>query len=336
MLSLRELCHIIAYFYRTIQPIAMAFKVLITGGTGLIGRALTRTLCQKGYSVNILTRQLQAEGKQSAEGGTYFRWDPDQRYLDPDAIRDTDSIVHLAGAGVADKRWTEERKKEIRDSRTRSSAWLVESLKQVPNRVQSVVSASAIGWYGRDKTGGKPRAFEETDPPDEGFLGQTCQQWEQSIQAVAGLGKRLVILRTGIVLSAEGGILAELRKSLRYGMASVLGSGAQIISWIHIEDLCRIYLEAIRNDHWQGVYNAVAPGPVSNKELSLALARTAKGTFYMPFYVPSLALKGLFGEMSVEILKSTTVSSKKISATGFQFLFPSVEAAMQQLTKAKA
>jgi uncharacterized protein (TIGR01777 family) len=312
----------------------MAFTVVITGGTGLIGRALTRFLCQKGISVHILTRQLDIKGKQSAEGGAFFSWNPDQQTLDPEALRDADSVVHLAGASVAEKRWTEQRKKEIVESRTRSSALLVQSLKQVPNQIKSVVSASAIGWYGQDKTGARFRFFDEGDPPDEGFLGETCRQWEESIQPVTQLGKRLVILRTGIVLSPQGGVLAEFRKSLRFGMASVLGSGVQMISWIHIDDLCRIYWEAISKDSWHGVYNAVAPVPVSNKELSVTLARNAKGGFFIPLYVPSFALKGLFGEMSVEVLKSTTVGSKKISATGFQFLFPSIEAAVQQLLKA--
>jgi uncharacterized protein (TIGR01777 family) len=168
-------------------------------------------------------------------------------------------------------------------------------------------------------------------PADEGFLGQTCVQWEQSFDDLDKTAIRLVKLRTGIVLSNDGGALAEFKKPVRMGIAGILGSGKQIVSWIHIEDLCRQYIFAIENPAVSGVYNAVAPGPVSNKYLTIQLAQELKGRFYIPVNVPVFALKLVLGEMSVEVLKSATVSTDKMHRQGFTFLYPSIEAALKQL-----
>ncbi|HEY4207045.1 MAG TPA: TIGR01777 family oxidoreductase [Puia sp.] len=300
--------------------------ILITGGTGMIGTALGRMLVSKGHKVVVLSRRARA----GEEGMAY--WDPDKEVIDAEAIRAADFVVHLAGAGVGDKRWNAARKKEIVESRTRSSALLVKALREIPNKVQAVISASGIGWYGPDPAIPNPRPFVETDPVDRDFLGETCRVWEESIAPVTSLGKRLVILRTGLVLGNEGGALPEFTKPVKLGVAAILGSGRQVMSWIHIEDECRLYLHAIENGHWSGVYNAAAPQPVNNKTLTLELARRLKGRYFVPVYVPSLFLKILVGEMSVEVLKSTTVSVDKVHKQGFQFLYPSIESALNQLT----
>ena len=195
-----------------------------------------------------------------------------------------------------------------------------------------MISASAIGWYGADPTIPNPSAFTETDNAAADFLGTTCVQWEQSIQPVTELNKRLVIFRTGIVLSNKGGAYAEFKKPLRFGVASLLGSGTQIISWIHIDDLVNLYIAAIENKSWQGFYNAVAPHPVSNKTLIQAIAKQ-RGGFYITAPVPAIALKAALGEMSTEVLKSTTVSSRKIEQAGYTFSFPHIDAAVQDLYK---
>jgi uncharacterized protein (TIGR01777 family) len=196
------------------------------------------------------------------------------------------------------------------------------------------VSASAIGWYGPDKVNGsKSQGFLESDPSDTSFLGETCRWWEESIQPVAALGKRLVRFRFGIVLSNDGGAFAEFKKPVQFGIASILGSGKQVISWIHNEDVSRLILFAIENEKLDGVYNAVAPEPVTNKDLVLKLAQEMRGKAYIPVHVPSFALKMMMGEMSVEILKSATVSSEKIHHAGFQFLYPTIDAALSNLVK---
>ena len=229
---------------------------------------------------------------------------------------------------------TDAYKKEIQDSRTQSSALLFETLQQHANKVKAVVSTSAIGWYGADEElqGGQD-SFVETDNAAPGFLGDTCRLWEQSIEPVQQLGKRLAKLRTGIVLSNDGGALAEFKKPIQLGVAGILGSGKQIISWIHIDDLCKMFMEALQNEQLSGVYNAVAPAPVSNKTLTLELAKRIKGKFFIPLHVPAFVLKLLMGESSIEVLKSTTVSSKKIQSTGFIFLYPSITTALHQLCK---
>lgn len=301
--------------------------ILITGGTGLIGTALSKLLREKGHRVLILSR-TPAPGNPDI-----FQWDYKKEYIDPEAIRQAEIIVHLAGAGVADKRWNRRRKKEIEESRTRTGALLVKALTEIPNKVQTVISASGIGWYGPDPIIPNPKPFEETAPADKDFLGETCRLWESSISPVTHLGKRLVILRTGLVLSEKGGALVAFRKPVRLGTAAILGSGKQVMSWIHIDDLCRIYCEAMERSDWTGVFNAVAPHPVDNRTLTLALAKQLKGRYFVPVYVPSFLLKWLVGEMSIEVLKSTTVSAKKIRAAGFQFIYPAVENALTELLR---
>jgi hypothetical protein len=246
----------------------------------------------------------------------------------------------LAGAGVADKRWSESRKQEIVDSRTKSSALLVKALQETPNKVKAVISASAIGWYGPDEMNtqnneGAAKGFVETDPSYPDFLGTTCAAWEASIAPVTantnGLQKRLVCLRTGIVLSKQGGALKEFLKPLAVRMAAVLGNGQQMISWIDVRDLAKMFMYAIEHENMSGSYNAVAPSPVSNKTLTQTLANVLYGKFYITTYVPSFVLKIMLGEMSIEVLKSTTVSAQKIQDAGFVFDYPEITKSLSTL-----
>ncbi|HYJ38115.1 MAG TPA: TIGR01777 family oxidoreductase [Chitinophagaceae bacterium] len=304
--------------------------ILITGGTGLVGTALTKLLLEKKYDVIVLTRQKPELGE-STPGIQYSEWNVEKQTIEEEAIKRADHIIHLAGANIAEKRWSESRKREIANSRTSSSALLVKALKEIPNKVRTVVSASAIGWYGEDTPNGK--SFKEDDPPAPGFLGESCKAWEESLEPVKQLGKRLVKLRTGIVLSNRGGALPEFRRPLKFGMASILGSGKQMVSWIHIEDLCRMYCFAIEHQQLEEATNAVSPHPVSNKNLVLELAKKSKGNFFIPLHVPSFVLKIVLGEMSIEVLKSTTVSNQKIKQAGFKYLFPTLDAALTHLIK---
>lgn len=303
--------------------------ILITGGTGMIGKKLTQHLAGKAYNIIILTRKMPVS-KNSIKNVEYALWDVDKQTIDTAAIQKADHIIHLAGAGVVDKKWTEKYKKEIVDSRINSSALLIAALKNNSNHVKSVTSASAIGWYGEDPAP-LPGGFTEKDKADPGFLGETCRQWEESIEPATALGKRVVKVRTGIVLGNDGGALAEFKRPVKFGIAAILGSGKQIVSWIHIDDLCRIFMQSIENENMNGSYNGVAPLPVSNKILTLELAKKMKGRFYVPLHVPPLMLKIILGTRSIEVLKSTTVSCEKIKSTGFTFLYTSIEAALKQL-----
>jgi uncharacterized protein len=300
-------------------------KICITGGTGLIGKRLTELLSAAGHEVLIVSRNK----KPPAANIQYAAWEPATGLIEAEAIRQCDTIIHLAGAGVADKRWTNKRKQEILNSRTQSSALLVKILTENKGNVTTVVSSSAIGWYGPDKPGQLP--FVETNDANNDFLGQTCLQWEQSIEPVTDLGIRLIKLRTGIVLSNNGGALKEFKKPLKFGLATILGSGKQTVSWVHIDDVCRMYLHVMENTGLTGTYNAVAPKPVSNKTFTLALAKKMKGKAFITIPVPGFVLKLALGQMSIEVLKSTTASAEKIQQTGFRFLFPSIEAALNEL-----
>lgn len=296
----------------------------------MIGRALTKELTEQGENIIILTRN-----KKNNAGNRQIRyatWNVAEGKIELQAIQQADYIVHLAGANVGEGRWTEKRKKEIVESRTQSAGLLVKALNEIPNKVKAVVSASAIGWYGPDPVVPNPRPFTETDPADNAFLGATCRQWEESIEPVAALGKRLVKLRLGIVLSEEGGAYAEFKKPLQLGAATILGSGKQVVSWIHVADAARLFLFALKNEKLSGTYNAVAPRPVTNRHLIMAMAK-AKGGVAIPMKVPGFALKAMLGEMSIEVLKSATVSSRKMEEAGYQFLFPTIEAACFNLHK---
>ena len=302
--------------------------ILITGGTGLVGKALTKMLIEKNYKVIILSRSL--KDKINSPELSYALWDVEKQTIDMEAISKADGIIHLAGAGVVDKRWTSAYKNEILSSRTRSSLLLVDALKKGNHQVKTIVSSSAIGWYGPDKK--TDYAFVETDAAEVDFLGTTCRQWEESISTAEIMGIRVCKLRTGIVLSNDGGALAEFKKPIQMGIAAILGNGKQMVSWIHVEDLCRMFIHAIENSKLTGSFNAVAPMPVSNKTLTLTLAKILKGRFFIPIHVPAFILKLMLGESSIEILKSTTVSCEKIKSTGFTFYYPSIDAAIKALT----
>jgi uncharacterized protein (TIGR01777 family) len=299
--------------------------ICITGGNGLIGQHMTEFLIKAGHSIIILTRNPRQD---SRAGVIQKKWDIVSGYIDPEALVRTEVIIHLAGANVAEKRWTRKRKDEIVSSRTESARLLVKALESNPNRVKTIISASAIGWYGPDRG----HVFTEEMPNHPDFLGDTCKKWEESLHPIKEMGIRLVTVRIGIVLSNNGGALAEFKKPIRFGIAPILGSGKQIISWIHIDDLCRIVERSIGDISMQGVYNATAPQPISNKDFMLTLAKKMR-RFFIPVYVPAFALKIGLGEMSIEVLKSCTVTSAKLQQTGFQFIYPSLESALNQLNR---
>jgi uncharacterized protein (TIGR01777 family) len=301
--------------------------VLITGGTGMIGQALAKQFLATGYEVIILSRSPKRSSRLHL---SYAKWDMEKGEIDLDALAKANSIVHLAGEGVADKRWSVKRKQAIVESRVQSGNLLVKVLSENKHQVKTFIAASAIGWYGPDTAASLESGFVETNTPDNSYLGNTCQLWEQSTAAVASMGIRLVTLRIGIVFNKKGGALAEFLKPAKFALAAILGNGKQIVSWIHQQDLNRLMLFALEQEQVVGVYNAVAPDPVNNAILTKAIASRFH-TWAIPFHVPSFILKVMLGEMSVEVLKSAKVSASKILAAGFKFDYASMDEALDDL-----
>ena len=300
-------------------------KIVITGGTGLVGRALAKQLAVEGHEVSILSRNIST----TSSGSTIKRinWNPESGAIDWESVCEADCIVHLAGTSVTSGRWTSKRKRLIRSSRLDASKVLYETLASHPNRVRTVIAASAIGFYGSSES----HIYTESDAPATDFLGDTCMQWERSLRRLESLDLRLVILRFGIVLSRNGGGLPKMELPLHFGMAAIPGSGEQWISWIHIDDLCRMVTKTITETNWKGVYNAASPFPTSQKQLVLSLAKGMNKKFYLRVHVPALLLRILLGEMSTEILKSCRVSAEKALHDGFDFEFPTIGRAMEAL-----
>ncbi|MES2703316.1 MAG: TIGR01777 family oxidoreductase [Bacteroidota bacterium] len=296
----------------------------ITGGTGFVGQHLTKMLVAKGYEVLIFTRSVAV--KSPAPHVNYVHWDSDKGECDNNALRSIDAIVHLAGAGIANKRWSADRKQKIVDSRVKVTDFLVAQLREHAKNCKVLVSASATGYYGAD-TNGKP--FTEDDAPATDFLGDTCRQWEAATQKAED-ALRTVILRFGIVLGKEDGAFAKFALPMSFGIMPVLGKGTQVVSWIEADDLAGLVLHAIEKDNVSGIYNAVAPQPVTHRELMQTIADT-KGGIKIPVPVPAFMLKTLVGEMSEEVLKSCTVSANKILSTGFKFQRPDIKKAVKAI-----
>ncbi|MBC7553689.1 MAG: TIGR01777 family protein [Taibaiella sp.] len=298
----------------------------ITGGTGFVGVSLTRLLVEKGYNVIVFTRSITLPA--SKKGVTYVSWNPEKSTIDLVALKKIDAVVHLAGTGISDQRWTQQRKKEILNSRIKSTEFLVAQLKEHCRYCERFVSASAACIYGPDQPGGAP--FKEDNPAFNDFLGNTCQQWEANALKAANL-MYTTILRFGLVLGKNGGVLPQYGQHIDFGIMPVLGYGNQVISWIEVTDLCRMILFALENDTVYGIYNAVSPMPVTHKTLMKVIAN-ANGIVKKPSPAPAFMLKILMGELSAELLKSCNVSAQKIIDAGFVFQHPQIEDAMKSIT----
>ncbi len=298
--------------------------VLITGGTGLVGRHLCKKLQEKGYDVSILSRTRKKKGSIPA-----FTWDLDKNIIEKEAFNKVSFIIHLAGANIGDKRWTAKRKQEIIDSRIKTAQLIFNKIKEQKGNLKAFISASAIRYYGIKSP---DKIFTENDPPADDFLGNTCMQWEQMADKFKDLGIRTVKIRTGLVLTKQGGALSKMIIPIKMGIGSAIGSGSQYLSWIHIDDLCAIYIKAIENNNMDGAFNAVAPDHKTNKEFTRMLTKVLKKPFWFP-NIPAMAMKLIFGDMSEIILKGNKVSSDKIKAKGYSFLFPEFESALYDLIK---
>lgn len=303
--------------------------VLITGASGLVGWRLTEMLLAQGFRVRHLGRKTAGRGLAATEAAVArYEWDPPGATIDEAAFDGVDAVVHLAGAGVADARWTPGRRREILDSRTQSTQLLAQVMQKRSEMGLSlpecVLSASAIGFYGD----AGDRLCGETDPPGTGFLAEVCQHWESAALPM-GRHTRLCIVRIGVVLSARGGALPKMAQPMRWFAGGVLGSGRQYMSWIHIDDLCRLFMHLMGNHPSVGTYNAVAPLPVSQFVFLRVLARQLNRPLWT--WIPAPALRLLLGGMAETVLASQKVSNERVQSEGFRCRFPTVAQAMAEI-----
>ncbi|RED18922.1 hypothetical protein BD847_4173 [Flavobacterium cutihirudinis] len=295
----------------------MAQNVLLTGGSGFIGKHLTDVLIEAGYSVSVLSRS----DKKDTPSIQYYKWNLKQNYIDENAVLKADYIIHLAGEGIVEKRWTKRRKKAILESRTKPIDLIFSVLEKNNKKLEAFISASAVGIYGAIT---RSTICTEETPPANDFLGETCQIWENEVTKIENLGIRTVKVRTGIVLGKDEGFLKKMTPSFKAGFGAVLGTGKQYLPWIHIEDLCGIYLLAITNDEISGSYNACITDNTTNAGFSKTLANLFGYTIWLP-KIPAFLLKIALGEMSEAVLKGQRVSSEKIQKKGFEFQFTDLE-----------
>lgn len=293
-------------------------KVIITGGTGLVGKRLSELLKQHGYKVNILCRNP----KKTDE----YKWNVEEGYMDESAFEGTEIIVHLAGAGVADHRWTDSRKKEIIDSRVASTRLLFKYLSKKTHAIKSFISASAVGYYGDRKN----ELLTEDDSAGTGFLAEVCRLWEQEADTIGTLNIPVSKIRIGIVLSKDGGALPKLDFPVKFGIGAYIGNGKQYVPWIHIDDLCNMFIHLIHHPEANGIYNACAPDIKTNREMSATIAQVLRRPF-IPFPAPAFVIKTVMGEMATMLLMSNNCSSKKIIDTGFDFQYPTLYLALENI-----
>ncbi len=295
--------------------------VLITGGKGMVAYKLSELLIRKGYSVRFLTRRKENESD--------YEWDISSRRIDLDAFRDVSHIIHLAGAGIADKTWTEERKRLIRSSRVDSAKLILETLKKNEIRIKSFISASAVGFYGIVTA---DVIFTEENKKGEGFLSDVCSDWEKAARqfATEGVAERTVVLRIGLVLSKKGGVLSKMVSPIRWYVGASLGRGKQYMPWIHIDDLSGIIFHILENQHLIGVYNAVAPEHIQNNKFTKMVAQKLGRPIWLPS-VPSAILRLFFGDRASLLLEGNRVSSVKIVHAGYRFRYASLTKALNNM-----
>lgn len=300
-------------------------KVLITGAGGMIGSRMSQLLTSKGYHVNALGRK---HSTLSDTSPSTYHWNLHKGDMDERAFDGVSTIIHLAGASIAEKRWTAARKKEILNSRVKSAGLIYDFLKKGKHQVTTFISSSAVGYYGDC---GDEILMENHDSGRD-FLSHVCVQWEESAMRIGSLGIREVRFRNGIVLSDKGGALPELMRGIMLGIAGYFNKPHLYYSWVHIDDTCGMLLHALENKKVRGAYNATAPNPVLMKELIREILRIRKTKALMvpaPAFLVELAL----GELSSMLLCSQRCSAEKIISTGYQFKYPSLNKALESILK---
>jgi len=293
-------------------------KLLITGGTGLLGRRLTHLLAVRGHEVAILSRHPKPNASLPQ-----FRWDMESGWIDPEAYAYAEGIIHLAGEGIAEKRWSAAQKDLIIESRVQPITWLARDLSNFNIQPKAFISASAIGFYGGDRG---EEILTETTEPGQDFLATCTVAWEKAAQLLEA--DRKVHLRIGIVLSREGGALPKMAMPVQWGVGASLGSGKQWMSWIHLDDLCQVFIHSVENPSWPTPFNALAPTPVRHQDFLKILAKVLKKPLWLPA-IPKFLLQLALGEMSIVVTGSARVQSNHSYPIPWQY--PTLEKALKQL-----
>jgi uncharacterized protein (TIGR01777 family) len=296
--------------------------ILITGATGMIGKALTRILLDKGYKVSMLSRKARP-----MPNTRVFLWSVDNQTIDTGCFEGVTTIIHLAGENIASGRWTDKRKQQILNSRVMATNLLYQGLSSTTHQVDTIISASAVGFYGNRGD----EILYESSAQGHGFLAETCAKWEHAVDQGQKLGLRVVKLRTGVVLDKHEGGLPAMAKPVKLFMGAALGSGEQWVPWIHLHDLLNMYVMALET-HLSGTFNACAPQPVTNRTLTMELAKVLKRPFW-PLTVPTPLIKTLMGEMSEIALDSNHTSAQKILDAGFKFKYNLLTDALKAIYK---
>jgi uncharacterized protein (TIGR01777 family) len=295
--------------------------VLITGGSGLIGRRLTQLLLQEGHHVRHLGRNARPGAQVHS-----FTWDLAKGRMDPDALMEVDHIVHLSGAGIVDQRWTPQRVGELHASRAAAAELLLQAASTHGHWPKTFISAGGINWYGTI-TG--QHVFTEEDPPAQDMLGQLCQAWEQAAAAWSG-HCRVAVLRMPMVLAREGGALPKLAGPARWGLAGPLGTGKQWMPWAHVEDVARAYHFLMQREDLHGAWNIAAPEQVDNRAFIREVANALHRPCFLPA-VPAWLLRALLGARSAMVLEGSRVSGEKLLRAGFVLRHPALAPALRSL-----
>ena len=308
----------------------MSKRYLISGGTGLVGSALAKELSKQGHQIHILTRNPRVYS--SSDHVTYFEWNPKENIIDSEALNGVEHIIHLAGSNIAGSSWSEDYKKELLDSRILGTRLLCSKLKTQSHKVQSIVSSSAVGFYGSYLDNSSKKFSEEEAAESEDFLSDLCVKWEEELQRLSAFANRTVILRFGLVLSKDGGLFQRLKPVFELYQGAVLGGGKQGFSWIHIEDLTKLIFWS---ESHKGIFNAVSPNPVSNASFTKAMNKSM-GKFSLLPRVPSFLIRTIFGELSTLFLKGQYVSAQKILDMGFEFRHTDLLETLNSLLKKRS
>lgn len=301
----------------------MTKKILITGATGMVGTQLIPALQALGHQVSILSRS-----QKSIKNAKVYLWDVYNQTIDKEAFNGIDTIIHLAGEGIGDKKWTDDRKKQIVNSRVMSGQLIYNTIKETNAPIKTFISASAVGFYG---TRGD-EILSENSESGTGFLSECCIKWEKAADEGLTLGIRVVKIRIGLILSKEGGALASMEKPIKYFVGAPLGDGKQWMPWIHLDDIVNIFTKAVTDDKMIGAYNASSPKPVTNKLFTKTLAKTLNRPVW-PINVPKFVLKTILGEMSILPLMSTNTTAQKLLNTGYLFKYVNIDDALNSIYK---